>query len=228
MSAQRKFRPTSIKVRSRADALDAEAGAVRLVLLGCAALLVPVGLRALLLIEQGLAPDLGDLRGLLSDVTAALGVAVAAGLLARLRGWLGVGLLLLWVLLCYGNYEHVRANGANMALRYAGYLTDATFLRGSALAVTQPWLLVGALLATLGFGWVALRSGSRVRLPTVVISWGLGAGGGGAGFVERVSRSARMAPDPLRDAKHHVADSGYSRSRFHRTVDARRIRARPR
>jgi hypothetical protein len=175
MSAQRKLRPTSIKVRSRADALDAEAGAVRLVLLGCAALLVPDGLRALLLFEQGLAPGSGDLRGLLSDVTAALGVAVAAGLLARLRGWLGVGLLLLWALLCYGNYEHVRANGANMALRYAGYLADAIFLRGSALAFTPPWLLAGALLATLGLGWAALRPGARVRLPTLAIGCALAA-----------------------------------------------------
>jgi len=175
MSAQRKLRPTSIKVRSRADALDAAAGGVRLVLLGCAALLVPVGLRALLLIERGLTPGSADLRGLLSDTTAALGVAVAAGLLARWRGWLGAGLLLLWVLLCYGNYEHVRANGANMALRYAGYLADATFLRGSALAVTQPWLLAGALLATLGLGWAALRPGARVRLPALVIGCALAA-----------------------------------------------------
>ncbi|MBW2577087.1 MAG: LTA synthase family protein [Deltaproteobacteria bacterium] len=169
MSAQRKLRPTSIKVRSRADALGEEAGAVRLVLLGCAALLVPVGLRAILLFGQELAPGTGDLRGLLSDAAAALAVAAVAGMFARLRGWLGVGLLLLWVLLSYGNYEHVRANGANMALRYAGYLTDATFLRGSALAATQPWLLAGALLATLGLGWAALRPGARVRLPTLVI-----------------------------------------------------------
>jgi hypothetical protein len=194
--------------------LDAEAGAVRLVLLGCAALLGPVGLRALLLFEQGLAPGSGDLRGLLSDVTAALGVAVAAGLLARLRGWLGVALLLLWALLCYGNYEHVRANGANMALRYAGYLADAIFPRGSALAFTPPWLLAGALLATLGLGWAALRPGARVRLPTLAI-------GCGASFVERISRDARMAPDPLCDAKHLVADSRHSRSRFRRTVHFR-------
>ncbi len=175
MAAPRKLRPRSIKVRSRADALDADAGAVRLVLLGCAALLVPVGLRALLLFEQDLAPAPGDLRGLLSDVTAALAVAVAAGLLARLRGWLGAVLLLLWVLLCYGNYEHVRANGANMALRYAGYLTDPTFLRGSVLAAAQSWLLAGALLATLGLGWAALRPGGRVRLPTLVVGCALAA-----------------------------------------------------
>ena len=173
MSAQRKSRPRPIVVRSHADALNAKAGVVRLVLLGCAVLLVPVSLRTLLLFEQGLAPDVGDLRGLLSDLTAALGVAVVVGLLARKRGWLGVGSLLLWALLCYGNYEHVRANGTNMALRYAGYLADPTFLRGSALAVTQPWLLAGALLATLGFGWAALRPGARLRLPTLVIGCAL-------------------------------------------------------
>ncbi|MBW2541682.1 MAG: sulfatase-like hydrolase/transferase, partial [Deltaproteobacteria bacterium] len=175
MPAQRKFRPTSIQVRSRADASDAKASAARLALLGCAALLVPVGLRALLLLEQGLTPAVGDLRGLLSDLTAALGVAVAVGLLARWRSWLGAGLLLLWALLCYGNYEHVRENGANVALRYAGYLTDATFLRGSALAVSRPWLLGGALLVTLGLGWSALRPGARVRLPTLAISCALAA-----------------------------------------------------
>jgi hypothetical protein len=155
--------------------MGANAGPVRLVLLGCAAVLVPIGLRALLLIDQGLAPGSADLRGLFSDVTAALGVAALAGLLARLRGWMGSGLLLLWVVLCYGNYEHVRANGANMALRYAGYLTDATFLRGSALAATQPWLLIGALLLTLGLGWAALRPGARVRLPALAISCAIAA-----------------------------------------------------
>ncbi|MBW2494936.1 MAG: sulfatase-like hydrolase/transferase, partial [Deltaproteobacteria bacterium] len=175
MPAQRKFRPTSIQVRSRADASDAKASAARLALLGCAALLVPVGLRALLLLEQGLAPAVGDLRGLLSDLTAALGVAVAVGLLARWRSWLGAGLLLLWALLCYGNYEHVRENGANVALRYAGYLTDATFLRGSALAVSRPWLLAGVLLAALGLGWAALRPGARVRLSALAISCALAA-----------------------------------------------------
>jgi len=188
MPPQRKRRPAPIRIRSRVDAIDAQASLVRLVLLGCAALLAPVGLRAILLIEQGLTPGQGDLRGLLSDLTAALGLAVAAGLLARLRGWLGAGLLLFWVLLCYGNYEHVRANGANMALRYAGYLSDATFLRGSALAATQPWLLVGALLGALGLGWAALRDAGRVRLRTLAI---------GCAIAAAVPALWSVSPEPL-------------------------------
>jgi hypothetical protein len=160
----------SIPVRSRADAIGAHAGRARSALLVFAALAAPIGLRASLLVEHASVPGAGDLHGLLSDVSVALGVAVAVGLLARLRRWTGVGLLLLWVLLCYGNYEHVRANGANMALRYAGYLADETFLRGSALAVAQPWLLAGALVATLGLGWAALRSGVRVRLGAIAIA----------------------------------------------------------
>jgi arylsulfatase A-like enzyme len=159
----------SIPIRSHSDAIGAHASLARPALLVFAALAAPISLRAILLVEHAMAPGAGDLRGLLSDVSVALGVAAAVGLLARLSRWAGTGVLLLWVLLCYGNYEHVSANGANMALRDAGYLADETFLLGSALAVTRPWLLVGALAAALGFGWAALRPGARVRLRTLAI-----------------------------------------------------------
>ena len=136
---ERPKRPSlSIPIRSCADVTGAHAGLARPVLLVFAALAAPIGLRAILLVEHAMAPGAADLRGLLSDVSVALGVAAAVGLLARLRRWAGMGVLLLWALLCYGNYEYVLANGANMALRYAGYLADETFLLGSALAVTPP------------------------------------------------------------------------------------------
>jgi hypothetical protein len=160
----------SIRVRSCADAIGTHVGLARPALLVLAALAAPIGLRAILLLENAMVPGVGDLRGLLSDVSVALGVAVAVGLLARMHAFVGAALLLIWVLLCYGNYEHVLANGANMALRYAGYLADETFLWGSALAVTRPSLLVGVLVVTLGFSWAALRSGARVQLRAIAIS----------------------------------------------------------
>jgi hypothetical protein len=159
----------SIPVRSRAYASGARAGSARPAFLVLAALAAPIGLRAALLVDRAMALGVADLRGLLSDVSAALVVAIAIGLLARIRAFLGAALLLIWALLCYGNYEHVLANGANVPLRYAGYLADETFLMGSALAVTRPWLLIGVTSVALCFGWAALRSGARVRLGALAI-----------------------------------------------------------
>ncbi len=163
----------SIPLRSRADAIGKRGNRARSGLLWLAALWAPLALRAALLVEQSLAPGAGDLRGACSDASVALGVAFAIGALARWRRWAGVGLLLVWLLLCYGNYEHVRANGANLALRYAGYLVDPTFLLGSALAVTRPWLLVGAWTPALAIGWAALRAGSRARLLPLALGCAL-------------------------------------------------------
>jgi hypothetical protein len=169
MPVQPKRPIQSIPVRSRADASGARAGSARQAFLVLAALAAPIGLRAALLVDRAMAPGVADLRGLLSDVSIALGVAIAVGLASRMRAFVGAGLLLIWALLCYGNYEHVLANGANLQLRYAGYLADETFLMGSALAVTRPWLLIGVTSVALCFGWAALRSGARVRLRTMAI-----------------------------------------------------------
>ena len=190
MPEQPKRSNLSIPVRSRAGAIGTRADRARSALLVLAVLAAPIGLRAILLIEYSMAPGAGDLRGLFSDMSVALGVAAAVGLLARLRRWAGAGVLLLWVLLCYGNYEHVSANGANMALRYAGYLADETFLRGSALAVTRPWLLVGALVAALAFSWAALRPGAHVRLRALAI----GCAATAAGNVPRAPPRTRRRP----------------------------------
>ena len=138
-------------------------------------------------------------------MSVALGVATAVGLLARLRRWAGLGLLLLWALLCYGNYEHVSANGANMALRHAGYLADETFLRGSALAVTRPWLLVRRVggCARFRLGGAALGCTRAVANPHNRLR----DRSCGARILERIFRDTRLAPNQLRGAKRFVVGS---------------------
>ncbi|MBW2420205.1 MAG: LTA synthase family protein [Deltaproteobacteria bacterium] len=132
---------------------------VALALLGL--LLAPLTLRLLLGFELagGFEPE--DLRGLLSDLFAS---ALAFTLLVpvgRLSRGLAALLLLPWVLLHYGNYELVRTLGAMATLPDAHYLGDATFVQGSATAVSRPFLLGGLALASLALGWLGL---DRLRM----------------------------------------------------------------
>jgi len=96
-----------------------------------------------------------DLRGILSDL--GVGLLVASGLwaLSRRLQLLTLCLLALWVVAGYGNFEHVLANGANAGLVYASYLSDATFLFGSALSIGHPVLLGIASAGALALGIAA-------------------------------------------------------------------------
>ena len=74
-----------------------------------------------------------DLRGVGSDLIVAMLVAPLLAWLSR-RFLLAEGATLLWALMWHGNFEHIAALDANAALHYVRYLTDSTFLLGSALA----------------------------------------------------------------------------------------------
>ncbi|MFQ5513964.1 MAG: LTA synthase family protein [Myxococcota bacterium] len=132
----------------------------------------------MLVLESGSPPQLPDLRGLLSDTALALLVAWPASLLrGRLRA-IGGALVLLWSLLFYGNYEHIRALGSAVSLAYAAFLRDPVFLRGSALAVSSPGLLLALVVLPLGWLWLAhqqRRSATRelgfLAAPLWLLLW---------------------------------------------------------
>jgi hypothetical protein len=151
------------------------AGAPAITALIVAALLPPWLLRAPLVLYSGARPAAADLRGLLAD--AGIGLLVAALLLvvARRSRWVGLPLIALWSLLCYGNYEHVRVLGGNAALVYAEYLIDPTFLFGSALSASAPILLVATIAIPLALTWFGSRDGGAGRDPIVVLATAAGA-----------------------------------------------------
>lgn len=128
-----------------------------------AALLPPLAFRAAALWVVGLPPGWIDARGLASDGVAGLWVAIAAMAAARWRGAAGAAVVGAWLLVCFGNSEHVVANGANARVAHAGFLADDTFLLGSALHASAPLVLALASIATGGLVWRALRS----RAPAV-------------------------------------------------------------
>jgi hypothetical protein len=121
----------------------------------------PIVLRIAALSGADIGVGLPDLRGLLSDLGVGLLVAAVAGWSARASGWAAVALLLLWALLGYGNYEHVRANAANASVAYAGYLTDRTFVEGSLLRPRSPDLLIPLVVGTAMLGVMAFRRRRR-------------------------------------------------------------------
>lgn len=82
-----------------------------------------------------------------------------------------------WVLVHWAAFEHVRALDAPLALHQIGYLGDADFLRGSALAVSRPWILAALLVVT-----VAGASLPRPRPPLRIVGLVFGAGVLGCGI----------------------------------------------
>ena len=129
------------------------------VLLGSAAL-APFVVRAALLVDAAIVPAGADLRGVLADAAASLIFAGALAALSRWSGfarWVGALLTVVWSLVHFANYEHIRELGSVVDFTYAGYVLDEAFLRGSVLAPTHPVLLVtttavAALLAAVALG----------------------------------------------------------------------------
>jgi phosphoglycerol transferase MdoB-like AlkP superfamily enzyme len=176
------------------------------VLAGVGLLTAPV-LRTLLLVEKDLPWAYQDLRGLLSDLALGALLAVLALWVAgrtRVGAWL---LAAAWVVVNFINYEHIRVFDAPVKPTYAAYLTDATFLQGSALQLTHPALFAGAMILLCGSAgfW------GRGKVP----GRALGLGAGGAAAVLSVStlvplhahhlpwRQLHVLPLTLRDALAH-------------------------
>ena len=98
------------------------------------------------------------LRGLTSDIASALLA------LALIQGWMHIPArghlkklcigcaaitLSAWVIICYGNYEHILANDANLAITNAKYLKSKTFLSGSILHISSPILACLCVIVSL-------------------------------------------------------------------------------
>ena len=127
--------------------------------------LPPVAFRLAILVHTQATPYAMDGRGLLSD--AASGLLIAAGFmtLSRWNRWLPRGLLALWILICMGDAEHVLANGAHLQAAYLKFLTDPTFLLGSALWSGFPLTTIVVALITGVCAWQGGRSDRRRILP---------------------------------------------------------------
>jgi len=129
-------------------------------MLWLALFLAPFVLRGLLLLKSGMALSFFDLRGVFSDalISLLLTLFIHGFLLRLFPRVVSLALIEFWCLLCYGNYEHIRALGANASAFYAGYLLDETFREGSAFAVSSPILLIFLLVLSGVWGWFILRS----------------------------------------------------------------------
>jgi arylsulfatase A-like enzyme len=127
--------------------------------------LSPLVARAMLLIELNLRFRAGDLRGLTLDLAVSLLVATAVLFLLRCKRWgrpAATVLVVLWCLINFANYEHIRELGSMARLTYAGYLADPTFLFGSGLAFSHPVILFVVVIVSCLVVWMSpqsLRSG---------------------------------------------------------------------
>jgi hypothetical protein len=118
--------------------------------------LSPVAFRLFLLWERTAGFALQDLRGLVSDAAVSLLVlALLVAVWRRLR-LLSALLLAVWCVAQYANYETVSALGSMASVSDAGYLGDATFLLGSALAISRPVSLALLIAASLALGYFGI------------------------------------------------------------------------
>jgi arylsulfatase A-like enzyme len=136
-----------------------------------ASLIAPVIVRMTQMLDHDLSMRIADCRGFVMDLGVSLLLASGLGALTKLprftrpAGAIAVGF---WSLLNFANYEHIRELGSIVNLSYAGYLTDATFFRGSALAPTHPVLFLVTALVSVVLVIYALEPRQRYgTLPTL-------------------------------------------------------------
>lgn len=134
----------------------------------------PIALRVLLITDAGETATVVDLRGFLSDAAVALVVFALVLFVARIARVLGVALALAWVGLNFANAELIRVVGAPASLLDLRFLGDATFLRGSAVAISRPWLAAcAAAVTTVAVWWwsreiPAMRGAMAVALAVAL------------------------------------------------------------
>ncbi len=135
------------------------------ILLVVGAMLPPLVVRVLLMVELDLAPRYGDLRGVALDVALSLLVGTIALLAIRYWAWWGrlaaQGLLFAWCVVNLVNYQHILELGSVARLTYLGYVFDPVFFFGSGLAFPHPWL----------FAFVAVLSSVMLWVSPPPIGW---------------------------------------------------------
>lgn len=149
-------------------------GGTRAVLALCAFLLAPWALRCLSLLDEGIAPGAADLRGFAADLAVACLAAALLWPLARL--WRGLGALaaVALALLAAANFQTIAALGSLATLGDAHFLTDRTFLLGSVLSASRPWLLAALAVLSGGLAWAGLyRLGARAALAAFTLGVGV-------------------------------------------------------
>jgi len=113
-----------------------------------ATLAVPVVYRCMLCAGSTVLLSRADVQGFLLDTcVAALWVLAAGWIIDRAR-LAGYGLMVSWCLLHAMCREHVQVLGTLPSLAELEELAKPAFLLGSGVAIAQPWLLVGLMLAS--------------------------------------------------------------------------------
>jgi hypothetical protein len=190
-------------------------------LLLCAVLVAPVTTRTILHVDLALPIGPFDTRGAAADLMVALLVTTAVTMLAGRRLWRRLAATTasgIWSLLHFANLEHILELGAVVNIGQSGYLTDPTFLFGSALSPSHPILLIAVTAATTVLVWFGsngetdrwwrwlLPAAAAMGLAVVVTPisdsvsrWRQG------NFI--VSQLAQTALDPVRESGHRVGES---------------------
>lgn len=131
--------------------------ALRFALVWVAALLAPLALRAVLVFERTSGLYTGDALGVMSDAAVAGLMVVVLLWLGRVSRFLAVVTVLAWVLLHYASYETVRVLGSIASYRDVHFMASATFLEGSALAISRPLLLASLAAVSAALAFLAVR-----------------------------------------------------------------------
>lgn len=125
-----------------------------------AILLSPLVVRAMLISEDNLRVRAGDLRGLALDLAVSLLTVIMILFVLRIKSWgrlAASALIIIWCLINFANYEHIRELGAMANLTYAGYIADPTFFFGSGLASSHPVVFALVVIASCLALWVSPR-----------------------------------------------------------------------
>ncbi len=129
-----------------------------------AVLLSPLAFRLTLLLERApTGPGISDLRGFLSDTFVSLLCLSILVLVNRFSRTAAGTLTALWVVFQYANFENVRVLDSLVTVQDASYLSDATFIFGSALVVSSPMLLAGLVLGSGALAVLGLRAAATRR-----------------------------------------------------------------
>ncbi len=124
--------------------------------------------RLILMVDKGVGAGLVDARGILADISiAALALGAVGGLLSVRRLWariVALAVLLVLVFVSFAMFEFVSAFDSLYALGHSGFLTDSTFLGGSAQHLQYRGLF--GLMVALAVIGVALA-----RVPSESVWW---------------------------------------------------------